>query len=108
MDAKAILRYTRISPQKARLVADQVRGKRVDEALNILAFMNKKGAKIVRELLSSAIANARDKNFEDVDSLRVSEIMVDGGPVLKRQMPRARGRASRILKRTSHITLVLS
>lgn len=108
MDAKATLKYTRISPQKARLVADQVRGKRVDEALNILAFMNKKGAKIVRELLSSAVANARGKNFEDVDSLRVSEIMVDGGPVLKRQMPRARGRASRILKRTSHITLVLS
>lgn len=108
MDAKAILRFTRISPQKARLVADQVRGKRVDEALDILAFMNKKGAKIIRDLLSSAVANARSKNFEDVDSLRVSEIMVDGGPVLKRQMPRARGRASRILKRTSHITLVLS
>ncbi len=108
MEAKAVLKYVRTSPRKTRLVADAIRGKKVAEALNILTFINKKPAKVVKRLLKSAVANAEEKKIDDVDSLSVSRITVDGGSVWKRQLPRGRGRATPIKKRTSHITVVLS
>ncbi|WP_456238097.1 50S ribosomal protein L22 [Marinobacterium alkalitolerans] len=95
----------RISAQKARLVADQIRGKSVGEALNILAFSTKKGAHLVKKVLESAIANAEHNEGADIDELRVSAVFVDEGMTMKRIMPRAKGRADRILKRTSHITV---
>ena len=95
----------RISAQKARLVADQIRGKSVGEALNILAFSTKKGAHLVKKVLESAIANAEHNEGADVDDLRVSAVFVDEGMTMKRIRPRAKGRADRILKRTSHITV---
>lgn len=107
MEAKAILRTARISPQKARLVADQVRGLGVERATNLLAFSNKKAAHMINKVLLSAIANAENNQGADVDVLRVSSIMVDEGPVLKRMRARAKGRGSRITKRTSHITVVV-
>lgn len=107
MEAKAILKYVRTSPRKTRLVADMVRGKKVNDALNILAFTNKKPAKVIKKLLESAMANAEEKKAEDVDSLTVSKLTVDGGPVWKRQLPRGRGRVTPIKKRTSNITIVL-
>lgn len=107
MEAKAIARYIRISPQKARLVADVVRGQDVGKALNTLRFMPKKGARILRKVIESAVANAAQNQAIDVDTLFVKTIYVDGGPMLKRMRPRAMGRANRILKRTSHITVVL-
>jgi len=105
MQTQAVLRFVRLSPQKARRVADLVRGKKVDEALSILKFSNQKPAKIIRKVLESAIANAENNNGADVDELKVSTIFVDEGPVLKRIMPRAKGRADRIVKPTSHITI---
>ncbi|MFQ5560343.1 MAG: 50S ribosomal protein L22 [Nitrospinota bacterium] len=108
MEARAIFRYTRLSPQKARIVADLIRGKSVEEALNILGFLNKKAALILKQVLKSAVANAEEKEVDDVDSMVISSLAVDGGPIIKRQLPRARGRATPLLKRTSHITLVLS
>ncbi len=107
MEAKALARQIRISPQKARLVADLVRGKSVESALNTLRFMPKKGARILRKVIESALANASQNEAIDVDTLYVKTIFIDGGPMLKRIMPRAQGRASRILKRSSHITVVL-
>ncbi|MFV1951211.1 MAG: 50S ribosomal protein L22 [Nitrospinota bacterium] len=108
MEVKAVLRYIRTSPRKARLVADLIRGKNASDALNILAFTQKASARILEKLLKSAIANAEDaKEVKDVDSLTISQIRVDEGPVSKRHMPRARGRATPIKKRTSHITIVL-
>ena len=107
MEAKAILRGVRISPQKARLVADQVRGLPVGRATNLLAFSDKKAAALVKKVLLSAVANAENNLGADVDELKVASIMVDEGPRLKRMMPRAKGRGSRILKRTSHITIVV-
>ncbi|MBR9827462.1 MAG: 50S ribosomal protein L22 [Oceanospirillales bacterium] len=95
----------RISAQKARLVADQIRGKSVGEALNILAFSTKKAAHLVKKVLESAIANAEHNEGADVDELRVSAIFVDEGMTMKRIRPRAKGRADRILKRASHITV---
>ncbi|WP_425542769.1 50S ribosomal protein L22 [Marinobacterium sediminicola] len=95
----------RISAQKARLVADQIRGKSVGEALNILAFSTKKGAHLVKKVLESAIANAEHNEGADIDDLRVSAVFVDEGMTMKRIRPRAKGRADRILKRTSHITV---
>ncbi|WP_456085591.1 50S ribosomal protein L22 [Marinobacterium marinum] len=95
----------RISAQKARLVADQIRGKSVGEALNILAFSTKKGAHLVKKVLESAIANAEHNEGADIDDLRVSAVFVDEGMTMKRIQPRAKGRADRILKRTSHITV---
>ena len=95
----------RISAQKARLVADQIRGKSVGEALDILTFSNKKGADLVKKVLDSAIANAEHNEGADVDELRVSAIFVDEGMTMKRIRPRAKGRADRILKRTAHITV---
>jgi len=107
MEAKAVLRGTRISPQKARLVADLVRGKDAGEAIIALRFMPKKAARIIRKLLESAVANASQNEAIDIDTLYVKKIFVDGGATLKRIRPRAMGRASRILKRSSHITIVL-
>lgn len=107
MGTIAKLRQAHITPQKARLVADQVRGLRVDRALNILKFSNKKAAALIKKVLESAIANAEHNDGADVDELRVKTIMVDEGPIMKRWMPRARGRANEIFKRTSHITLVV-
>ncbi|MEJ2032733.1 MAG: 50S ribosomal protein L22 [Deltaproteobacteria bacterium] len=107
MEAKAIARFIRISPQKARLVADAVRGQKVESALNVLRFMPKKGARILRKVMESALANASQNEAIDVDTLFVKNIYVDGGPSLKRIRPRAMGRATRIIKRTSHITVVL-
>ena len=108
MEAKARARFIRISPQKARLVADMIRGKHVEEAVTTLRFTPKKGARILRKVLESAIANASQDDAIDVDNLFVKTIFVDGGPMLKRIRPRAMGRATKILKRTSHITIVLA
>ncbi|MGI9308231.1 MAG: 50S ribosomal protein L22 [Gammaproteobacteria bacterium] len=105
MEVAAKLRGARLSAQKARLVADQVRGKGVEEALDILAFSTKKGAAIVKKVLESAIANAEHNEGADVDELKVSTIFVDEGMTMKRIKPRAKGRADRILKRTCHITV---
>ncbi|MCB2215053.1 50S ribosomal protein L22 [Desulfofustis glycolicus] len=107
MEARAVGKYIRISPQKARLVADVVRGMNVDKAITTLKFMPKKGAAIIRQVIESAVANATQDDRVDVDSLFVKKIDIDGGPSLKRIMPRAQGRATRIIKRTSHITVVL-
>ena len=108
MEVGARLKGAKLSAQKARLVADQIRGKDVGEALNILNFSTKKGAHIVRKLLESAIANAEHNEAADVDGLSVSKIMVDEGMTMKRIKPRAKGRADRILKRTCHITLAVA
>lgn len=107
MEIKAVAKYIRLSPQKARLVADVVRGMGVEDALITLRFMPKKGAGIIRKVLASAIANADQVDTVDVDTLYVKQILIDGGPMLKRFSPRAQGRANRILKRSSHITVVV-
>ncbi|KXF80883.1 50S ribosomal protein L22 [Enterovibrio sp. ZSDZ35] len=108
MEAIAKHRFARISPQKARLVADQVRGKNVAQALEILTFSDKKAADLIKKVLESAIANAEHNEGADIDELSVAKIFVDEGPVMKRIMPRAKGRADRILKRSSHITVVVA
>ena len=108
MQATAKLRYARISAQKVRLVADQVRGKPVAQALQVLTFSNKKAADLVRGVLESAIANAEHNEGADIDELNVSTIFVDDGPLLKRMRARAKGRGNRILKRTSHITVTVA
>ncbi len=107
MEAKAVGKYIRISPQKARLVADVVRGMGVDQAVTTLRFMPKKGATILRKVIESALANATQDDHVDVDNLYVKKIVIDGGPSLKRIRPRAMGRATGIIKRSSHITVVL-
>lgn len=107
-EVAARLRGARISAQKARLVADQVRGLKVDRALNVLAFSPKKAARIVKKVLESAIANAENNEGADVDELRVSTICVDEGLVMKRIKPRAKGRADRMEKPTCHITIKVS
>ncbi|ATG75467.1 50S ribosomal protein L22 [Zobellella denitrificans] len=108
MEAIAKHRFARTSAQKARLVADQVRGLSVDKALNVLAFSPKKAAVLVKKVLESAIANAEHNEGADIDELKVAKIFVDEGPTMKRIRPRAKGRADRIMKRTSHITVVVS
>ncbi|MCU8177919.1 50S ribosomal protein L22 [Vibrio vulnificus] len=108
MEAIAKHNFARISPQKARLVADLIRGKSVDQALEILTFSNKKAAVLVKKVLESAIANAEHNEGADIDDLNVAKIFVDEGPTMKRIMPRAKGRADRILKRSSHITVVVA
>ena len=108
MEVKARLKGARLSAQKARLVADQIRGKQVGDALNILNFSTKKGAHIVRKLLESAIANAEHNEGADIDELLISRIFVDEGLTMKRIRPRAKGRADRILKRSCHITLAVA
>ncbi len=105
MEVAAKLRSARLSAQKARLIADQIRGKQVEQALDILTFSPKKGAALMKKVLESAIANAEHNNGADVDELRVSTVFVDEGMVMKRVKPRAKGRADRILKRTCHITV---
>lgn len=107
MEAKAVAKYVRMSPQKAQLVVDMVRGKKVEEALSILALSQKKPAKLVAKAVRSAVANASQLSKVDVDSLFIKRITVDEGPMLKRWRPRAMGRATRIRKRTSHITVIL-
>ncbi len=107
MEARAVSRHIRISPQKARLVADMIRGKKVGEALMILDFAPKKAARMMTKTLKSVIANAENTQRVDVDHLYVSKIMVDAGATLKRFLPRAHGRATPLLKRTSHITIVV-
>jgi len=107
MEVKARLRFVRIAPRKARLVADLIRGKGSEEALNILTFTKKAAAKIIIKLLKSAVANATQKKAIDIDRLYVKQIMVDQGPTMKRFMPRALGRATTIRKRSSHISIVL-
>jgi large subunit ribosomal protein L22 len=107
VEAKAVLRGARISAQKVRLVADQVRGMPVGNATNLLAYSPKKAAHLVKKLLLSAIANAENNLGADVDELTVSKIFVDEGPSLKRMHARAKGRGNRITKRTSHITVVV-
>ncbi|ERJ18042.1 50S ribosomal protein L22 [Salinisphaera shabanensis E1L3A] len=105
MESFAKLRFARISPQKARLVADEVRGMPVERALETLQFSSRKAAHIVRKVLESAVANAEHNEGADIDELKVATIMVDEGPTMKRMKPRARGRADRIFKRTSHVTI---
>ncbi|TFH67297.1 50S ribosomal protein L22 [Gammaproteobacteria bacterium LSUCC0057] len=105
MEVTAKLRGARLSAQKARLVADLVRGKDVEQALDILQFSGKKGADIIKKVLESAIANAEHNDGADVDELKVSTIFVDEGLTMKRIKPRAKGRADRISKRTCHITV---
>ena len=109
MEAKAVVRSVRMSPRKVRIVANMIRGKDVDTALNILKLLPKKSARVIVKLVESAAANAEDKakGKADVDSLVVRSIQVDNGPLIKRWMPRAMGRANRIQRRTSHITVVL-
>jgi len=108
MEVAAKLRYARISPQKCRLVVDMVRGRGVGEALQTLAFSPKKGARIVKKVLESAIANAEHNHGADVDELKVSTIHVDEAPSLRRFRARAKGRGARIIKRNSHITVKVS
>jgi large subunit ribosomal protein L22 len=107
MEARATAKFMRIGPRKVRLVADNVKGKPVEEALNILRFTPKKAARVLRKVLFSAVSNAEQMPSVDVDTLYVSEIQVNEGPTWKRIMPRAMGRAYRIRKRTSHITVVV-
>lgn len=106
--ARAVVRHIHTSPRRARQVVDLIRGKKAEEALSILSYTPRAAARITEKLLRSAIANAGQNERVDVDSLMVSRAWVDGGPVMKRFLPRARGRATPIRKRTSHITLVLS
>ena len=105
MEVAAKLSGARISAQKARLVADQIRGKKGGEALNLLAFSSKKAAEIIKKVLESAVANAEHNEGADVDDLKVSTVFVNEGRSLKRIMPRAKGRADRIVKRSCHITV---
>ena len=107
-EVAAVLRGARLSAQKGRLVADQIRGRNVAEALNILTFSTKKGADLMKKVLESAIANAEHNNGADVDELHVSTAFVDEGTTMKRIRPRAKGRADRIFKRTCHITVKVS
>ena len=103
---KAKLRYLRISPRKTRLVVDLIRGKNVEEAISILTFTRRAASEPVRKLIESAMSNAEEQDF-DVEALYVKEIQVNEGPTLRRYRPRAMGRATRINKRTSHVTCVL-
>lgn len=108
METVAKLSYARISPQKARLVADQIRGLGVEQALQILTFSPKKASGLVKKVLESAIANAEHNDGADIDELKVAKIYIDQGPTLKRMRARAKGRGTRIIKRTSHITVAVA
>ena len=108
MDTQAVLKYQRISAQKCRLVANSTRGLKVDKALEFLEFNNKKASQMILKVLESAIANAENNNSLDIDELKVKNILIDEGPTGKRYMPRARGRVNQILKRSSHITVIVS
>jgi len=108
MEVSAKLRYARISAQKCRLVADAVRGEPVGSALATLKFMPKKGAELLRKVLASAVANAEHNHGVDIDELKVSRVLIDVAPQLKRFAARAKGRGTRIIKRNSHITVAVS
>ena len=108
METRAYLKGTRLSPQKAALVADQIRGKKVDEALDFLIFNKQKGSTIMKKLLEAAIANAENNNNSDIDKLSIKTVIVNQGMRLKRMKARARGRADRIIKPTCHIEIVLT
>jgi large subunit ribosomal protein L22 len=108
MEAKAVAKYIRISPQKVRKIVGAIKGEPVEAGLNMLKFMPQKSAGIVEKVLRSAIANADQNQDVDIDSLVVRNIIVDQGPMLKRFRARARGRGTRILKRTSHITVIVA
>ncbi|VFP79716.1 50S ribosomal protein L22 [Candidatus Erwinia haradaeae] len=108
METIAKQRHAHSSAQKIRLVANLVRGQKVSKALDILNYTNKKAAALVKKVLESAIANAEHNDGSDIDKLVITKIFIDEGPSMKRIMPRAKGRADRILKRTSHITLAVS
>ena len=108
MQAVAKLRFARLSAQKGRLVADQIRGLPVEEAINILVFSKKKGAVLVKKVLDSAIANAENNLGADIDELKVSAVCIDEGPTMKRIRARAKGRAAKILKRSSHIAVTVA
>ena len=108
MEVSATAKRLRVSPRKARLVVNQVRGKAVSDAIDILSFSTQKSAPLVRKVLESAMANAENNEGADVDDLRISEIYVNEGITVKRIRPRARGRADRILKRTCHVTVTLT
>ena len=107
MEVKAVAKYIRVSPRKVRLVMDEIRGKKVEEALNLLTFASQKGARILRKLVNSALANAGQYPDIDVDSLFIKRVFADEGPTLKRFRPRAMGRATRIRKRSCHLTVIL-
>jgi large subunit ribosomal protein L22 len=107
MRVRAIAKYIRVSPRKIRLLMREIRGKRVEEALNLLSFAPQRGAPVLRKLIKSAVANASQHADVDVDNLFVKYIFADEGPTLKRFMPRAMGRATRIRRRTSHLTVIL-
>lgn len=108
MEVLAKHRYARISPYKARLVADQIRNMPVAPALELLTFSPKKGADLIKKVLESAIANAEHNEGADIDELRVAKICIDAGPTMKRIRARAKGRADRVLKRSSHISVIVS
>jgi large subunit ribosomal protein L22 len=108
MEAQAVAKFLRLSPRKARLSADLIRGKQVEEALNVLSHTPKVGARVISKVVHSALANARQNKSIDVDTLFVKTIFINQGPTLKRFRPRPMGRAGRIRKRTCHITVVLS
>ena len=108
MDTRAYLKGTRLSPQKAALVADQIRGKRVDQAMDFLIYDKQKGSSVIKKLLESAIANAENNSNLDIDKLSIKSIIVNQGMRLKRMKPRARGRADRIIKPTCHIEIILT
>ena len=107
METQTVARYIRMSPRKVRYVADLVRGKKVGEALDILMFTPRRASQVVSRLIKSGIANAGQNESIDVDTLYIKRIFVDGGPTLKRFRPRPMGRATRVRKRSSHITLTL-
>ena len=108
MDTRAYLKGTRLSPQKAALVADQIRGKRVDKAMDFLIYDKQKSSSVIKKLLESAIANAENNDNSDIDKLSIKSIIVNQGMRLKRMKPRARGRADRIIKPTCHIEIILT
>src|SRR5262245_16779491 len=110
MEARAVIRDVQMSPRKVRIVANMIRGKRVEDALGILQLLPKKGARIIHKLVHSAAANLDDlsKGKADTEKMVVKAIQVDNGKIIKRWMPRAMGRANRIQRRTSHITVVLN
>jgi large subunit ribosomal protein L22 len=107
MSAKARIRYLRVAPRKARLVADMIRGKKVQQALDLLAFSKRYVSKDFHKLIRSALASAEQKGDMDPDNLIIKTVMVDQGPIIKRWLPRARGSATPIQKKTSHVTLIL-
>jgi large subunit ribosomal protein L22 len=107
METQAVLKFVRTSPQKLRLVVDQIRGQQVERALEILEYSTRSGAHTIRKVLNSAIANAEHNDGADIDELYVTRAYIDGGPTLKRFRARAKGRGARILKRTSHITIAV-